>query len=192
MQLEEIEFDIAQVLEESVDIFHVVALKKGLEVIWDPCDCSILLSSNVKGDCRRLKQIIDNLLGNAVKFTSDGHVVLRAWAKKPSLENLRCSSQNFCNSRNAFNPLLRWISKDKRDQSLIQNDNSLIEIVIEVDDTGMGIPKEKRASVFENYVQVKESSNRDYEGTGLGLGIVQSYVSIVDNFILIFYVLLYF
>ncbi|CAL9750172.1 unnamed protein product [Musa acuminata subsp. burmannicoides] len=181
MQLEEIEFDIAQVLEESVDIFHVVALKKGLEVIWDPCDCSILLSSNVKGDCRRLKQIIDNLLGNAVKFTSEGHVVLRAWAKKPSLENLRCSSQNFCNSRNAFNPLLRWISKDQRDQSLIQNDNSLIEIVIEVDDTGMGIPREKRAFVFENYVQVKESSNRDYEGTGLGLGIVQSYVRLMGG-----------
>ncbi|RWW24627.1 hypothetical protein GW17_00011083 [Ensete ventricosum] len=137
MQLEEVEFDIAQVLEESVDIFHVVALKKGLEVIWDPCDCSILVSSNVKGDCRRLKQIIDNLLGNAVKFTSEGHVVLRAWAKKPSLENLRHSSRSFCNSRNAFSlPLLRWISKDKRDQSLVQNDDSLIEIVIEVDDTG--------------------------------------------------------
>ncbi|CAL9114602.1 unnamed protein product [Musa textilis] len=181
MQLEEVEFDIAHVFEESVDIFHVVALKKGLEVIWDPCDCSILLSSNVKGDCRRLKQIIDNLLGNAVKFTSEGHVVLRAWAKKSSLENLRCSSRNFCNSRNAFSPLLRWISKDKEDQSLIQNDNSLIEIIIEVDDTGMGIPKEKRASVFENYVQVKESSNRDYEGTGLGLGIVQSYVRLMGG-----------
>jgi signal transduction histidine kinase len=42
-----------------------------------------------------------------------------------------------------------------------------------VDDTGIGIPKEKRELVFEDYVQVKEGQG----GTGLGLGIVQSFVS---------------
>ncbi|WOK97076.1 putative histidine kinase 2 [Canna indica] len=186
MQLDEVQFNISDVLEESVDIFHVVALKKGLEVIWDPCDCSILKSTKVKGDCRRLKQIIDNLLGNAVKFTSEGHIVLRAWARKPSLNNADISCKQCWNSRDAFNPLLRCMwkdgGKDRYSGNLIQNDPNLVEIVIEVDDTGTGIPKEKRASVFENYVQVKESDNRgQHEGTGLGLGIVQSYVRLMGG-----------
>jgi signal transduction histidine kinase len=58
-------------------------------------------------------------------------------------------------------------------RSLLQNDPNAIEFYFEVVDTGVGIPKEKRESVFENYVQVKEG----HGGTGLGLGIVQSIVS---------------
>jgi signal transduction histidine kinase len=49
----------------------------------------------------------------------------------------------------------------------------LVEFYFEVIDTGIGIPKEKRESVYENYVQVKEG----HGGTGFGLGIVQSFVS---------------
>jgi len=196
MQLEEVEFDLTQVLEESVDIFHVVALKKGLEVIWDPCDFSVLKSFNVKGDCRRLKQILDNLLGNAVKFTSSGHVVLRAWAKYPNSQNSKHSFERNCRFPNIFGSPSRLLEKDDDAPSDVitlnstQQDSNLIEIVFEIDDTGMGIPKEKRASIFENYVQVKESSTGEHEGTGLGLGIVQSFVSTINLFA--FYVFLTF
>jgi signal transduction histidine kinase len=55
----------------------------------------------------------------------------------------------------------------------VQNDPNYLEFYFEVVDTGIGIAKEKRQSVFENYVQVKEG----HGGTGLGLGIVQSLVS---------------
>jgi K+-sensing histidine kinase KdpD len=53
-----------------------------------------------------------------------------------------------------------------------------MDFVFEVDDTGKGIPKENYKSVFENYVQVKETDPVQ-EGTGLGLGIVQSLVGII-------------
>ena len=52
-----------------------------------------------------------------------------------------------------------------------------MEFVFEVNDTGIGIPKDKRASIFENYRQVQEAASKE-EGTGLGLGIVQSIVSV--------------
>lgn len=151
MQLDEIEFDMADVIEESVDLFHVVGLRKKLEVIWDPCDGSIFKETRMKGDVRRIKQILDNLLGNAVKFTSTGHVVLRGWAKR-----------------------------EHSNSNVNSSDDYDVVFVFEVDDTGVGIPVEKRASVFENYVQVKEASRLE-GGTGLGLGIVQSYVRLMGG-----------
>lgn len=181
MQLEEKEFDLAQVLEEAVEIFYVVALKKGLDVMLDPCDGSVLKYSHVIGDCGRLKQIIHNLLSNAVKFTSEGRIVVRAWVKTPSLEN----SFIVLDHGGCFSNLQMCISHFKKgdtsnDLGLMhttQRNSNSIEFIVEVDDTGKGIPKEKHKSVFENYVQVKESGYEGHQGTGLGLGIVQSLVS---------------
>uniref|UniRef100_A0A0D9WMM0 Probable histidine kinase 2 n=1 Tax=Leersia perrieri TaxID=77586 RepID=A0A0D9WMM0_9ORYZ len=182
MQLEEMEFNMADVLEESVDMANVVGVNKGIEVIWDPCDFSVLKCGNVIGDSKRFKQILDNLLGNAMKFTQEGHVILRAWANRPiargsigapsrfAYRSLEFSFFKFCfgakedrASQNSFNPL--------------QNDPNSVEFYFEVVDTGIGIPKEKRESVFENYVQVKEG----HGGTGLGLGIVQSLVRLMGG-----------
>ncbi|OAY83344.1 putative histidine kinase 2, partial [Ananas comosus] len=186
MQLEEVEFDMVQVIEESIDIFHVVALKKGLEIVWDPCDCSVLKSPIVKGDFKRLKQIMDNLIGNAVKFTSVGSIVVRAWAKKPTVKSSEVSSKYGCRLSKIFGLLSTYFSKngayvDLQNLNSDQHDSNSIEFIFEVDDTGVGIPKEKRASVFENYVQVKESSKEGQEGTGLGLGIVQSFVRLMGG-----------
>ncbi|KAK1316095.1 Histidine kinase CKI1 [Acorus calamus] len=177
--LNEDEFNIAQVLEEVVDMFHVVGFQKGLEVILDPCDGSISKWSLVKGDCRRLKQIMWNLLNNAVKFTSEGHILVRARAKKPTLENhiLSNASHNFrlFDRRSWMNKMFSKGDSETGSTRAVKSDPDLVEFVIEVDDTGSGIPKEKKKSVFENFVQIKKSGYDGPEGTGLGLGLVQSY-----------------
>ncbi|KAJ8440842.1 hypothetical protein Cgig2_000730 [Carnegiea gigantea] len=183
MQLEETEFDLSQLLENMADLHYLVAMKNGVEVILDPCDGSIMKFSHVKGDALKLKQILGNLLSNAVKFTSQGHISIRAWAKKPSLENSIIASNK--------NSLLNWLLskfsyKNKRAYSelegisTIKQDPNCLEFEFEVEDTGPGIPKEKRESIFENFVQVKENSAGQV-GTGLGLGIVQSYVRLMGG-----------
>ncbi|KAJ4776107.1 histidine kinase 1 [Rhynchospora pubera] len=184
MHLEQTEFNISQIIEKSVDAFNVLAEKKGLEMIWDPCDYSILKLGSVIGDRQRFKQILDNLLSNAVKFTSEGKIVVRGWASKPKvkLPNISCdhglsiSHKLFSISRSTLRKFGRKIKQ--QDVHSIQNDPDSVELTFEVDDTGIGIPVEKRASVFENYVQVKEESP---EGTGLGLGIVQSFVRLMGG-----------
>jgi signal transduction histidine kinase len=77
--------------------------------------------------------------------------------------------------------------EDPGDQDHVQNDPNLVEFYFEVVDTGIGIPKEKRISLFENYVQV----NNGHCGTGLGLGVVQSFVSCYSNVLYTYMYLLY-
>ncbi|KAK4482142.1 hypothetical protein RD792_009283 [Penstemon davidsonii] len=182
MQLIEEEFDLEQLLEDVVDLYHPVGMKKGIDVILDPYDGSITKSSRVKGDSGKLKQILCNLLSNAVKFTSEGHVIVRAWSRKPTLENELIVS----NGNKSMSCLLCLLSKiDESENNSIQRDLNCTEFVFEVNDTGKGIPKEKQKSVFENYVQVKETTGIGQEGTGLGLGIVQSLVRLMGGEIII-------
>ncbi|XP_027349422.1 histidine kinase CKI1 [Abrus precatorius] len=179
MQLEEEEFDIFQLLEDVVDLYHPVGMKKGVEIVMDPCDGSLLRYSRTKGDRGKLKQVLCNLLSNAVKFTSEGHIAVRAWARKPSLK----SSLNATN-RYRLKRLLSCVFYRKKealdDIEAIQYDPNCMDFTFEVDDTGIGIPKEKYKSVFENYVQVKETA-LGHEGTGLGLGIVRSLVRLMHG-----------
>ncbi|XP_075489711.1 histidine kinase CKI1-like [Primulina tabacum] len=181
MQLEEEEFDIDQLLEDVVDLFHPVGMRKGVDIILDPYDGSIMKSSRVRGDRVKLKQILCNLLSNAVKFTSEGHVVVRAWARKSSLEtdilasnkrSVRCLPWLFFQVDRAYS--------ESEVVKSIQLDPNCMEFIFEVNDTGKGIPKEQQKSVFENYVQLKETSFGT-EGTGLGLGIVQSLVRLMGG-----------
>ena len=179
IQLEEVEFRMAAVLEESMDLANVIGMSRGVEVIWDPCDFSVLRCTATVGDCKRVKQILDNLLGNAIKFTHEGHVMLRAWANRPVIRGSMISTPSrFAPRRRAarvFGRLLRR-SENCAEQTgglSLKIDPDSVEFYFEVVDTGVGIPEERRESVFDNYVQVKAG----HGGTGLGLGIVQSFVS---------------
>uniref|UniRef100_A0A803LF60 histidine kinase n=2 Tax=Chenopodium quinoa TaxID=63459 RepID=A0A803LF60_CHEQI len=172
MQLEENEFNLAQLLEDEADLHHPVAMKKGVEVILDPCDGSIFKYSLVRGDRGKLKQILGNLLSNAIKFTSQGNICIKCQAKKPSFENPIVTS----NRNNLFNRS----SNDLKDMKIIKQHSNCMEFEFLVEDTGPGIPKDKRRMIFENFVQVKENSAGQV-GTGLGLGIVQSLVRLMGG-----------
>ncbi|XP_047071546.1 uncharacterized protein LOC124680540 [Lolium rigidum] len=183
MQLEEVQFSMADVLEESMDMANVVGMSRGIEVVWDPCDFSVLRCDAVIGDCKRFKQILDNLLDNAIKFTQDGHIMLRAWANRPIAGTSMISTPSRFAPHWRASVFYRWLLRTREDgaeqnaRRSVQNDPNYLEFYFEVVDTGIGIPKEKRQSVFEKYVQVKEG----HGGTGLGLGIVQSFVRLMGG-----------
>ncbi|KAK3194261.1 hypothetical protein Dsin_025571 [Dipteronia sinensis] len=181
MQLEEEEFNICELLEDVVDLYHPVAMKKEVDVVLDPFDGSLNKYSHLKGDRGKLKQVLCNLLSNAVKFTCEGHVTVRSWVQKPSLEN---STSIIASNRNGFLQRLSglfYTNKKTHDDieavNAVKKNPKCMEFVFEVDDTGKGIPKEKQHPVFENYVQVKDGLG----GTGLGLGIVQSLVRLMGG-----------
>ncbi|NLF44324.1 MAG: response regulator, partial [Bacteroidales bacterium] len=104
----------------------------------------------VIADKNRIIQVINNMLGNSVKFTEKGSITIEAW---PGSENeIQTENQLFGDSSNLF------------------------AIKILVSDTGMGISKEKQKELFLPFSQIEQNDARRFEGTGLGLSICKQLV----------------
>jgi signal transduction histidine kinase/CheY-like chemotaxis protein/ligand-binding sensor domain-containing protein/HPt (histidine-containing phosphotransfer) domain-containing protein len=130
MDIDPISFDIRETLGEALKTLALRAHQKGLEIAFDVHPS---VPSWLVGDPGRLRQVILNLVGNALKFTERGEVVLEV------------------------NP-----------QEITANQ---IILHFGIRDTGIGIPPEKQAVVFEAFAQADSSTTRKYGGTGLGLAI---------------------
>ncbi len=109
----------------------------------------------------RLRQVMFNVVGNALKFTEKGHVKIRAWAEYG--EKAESGKQ-----------------KAEMDQSLLtsaateeESDETRINLILEISDTGIGIPKAQQEHVFGAFSQVAGQSTRKFGGTGLGLTITK-------------------
>ena len=134
-------FDLRQCVEEAVDLLAVQAARKGLEIgcLIDPA-----VPALIESDATRLRQILVNLLDNAVKFTSSGGVLVLVEA---------CSSPPLEGSRGA-------LVEDRR-----------VDLRFAVRDTGIGIAADSMDRLFRPFSQADSSTSRLYGGTGLGLAI---------------------
>ncbi|AUI69042.1 response regulator [Beggiatoa leptomitoformis] len=133
------EVSLRELIESNRLKFQHIADQKGLRFSIDIIEP---LPDTIFTDTHRLKQIINNLLANAFKFTLEGGVTLSVVRPSQSLEALE--RINLIPSRT---------------------------IALSVTDTGIGIPKEKQAIVFEAFQQADGTTSRRFGGTGLGLSI---------------------
>jgi PAS domain S-box-containing protein len=160
MDLEHSPFDLQNCIEESLELLAPRASEKGLELAYFIDDS---VPKNILGDVTRLRQILVNLLGNAVKFTESGEIVVCCTARK--IEILPAK-------------ILPEISNILEPQLLAINQGQLVrrrqyEIQFGVQDTGIGIPPDRIDRLFKAFSQVDASTTRHYGGTGLGLAISQ-------------------
>ncbi|MGH9664450.1 MAG: ATP-binding protein, partial [Bryobacteraceae bacterium] len=135
MALEKIPFELPDLVDDCVKAYGPKAAQKGIQILTEVASG---VPRQVVGDPLRLRQILANLLSNALKFTERGSVRL-CLETKP------------------------------------QAGNSL-ELLIQVADTGSGIPTDKLPSIFEKFTQADGSISRKYGGTGLGLAITRRLV----------------
>ena len=136
LEIHPVPFPIDDCTQSVVELLAPKAHEKGLELVWriEPGLPGILI-----GDETRVRQILLNLVGNAIKFTDQGGVVVRV----------------------ASEPVAAGKALSRRETIL----------VLEVRDTGVGIPAGQLASLFAEFEQAEETIKRKRGGTGLGLAI---------------------
>ena len=140
LSLEHLEFNLRTVLDEVLDILGPTAESKGLDLC---ADVAAEVPVRVMGDPGRLRQVLLNLVGNALKFTEQGSVVIRV-------------------------AMQGWAGTDAR-------------LHFSVRDSGIGIPPEVQARLFQPFTQADNSFARRHGGTGLGLAICRKLVSLMGG-----------
>jgi signal transduction histidine kinase len=133
-------FDLRNTVGEVATLLTPSAASKGLAL---RCRIDAAVPANVRGDAGRLRQVLTNLLNNAIKFTERGEVALEVRRARAT--------------------------------------GSRAEILFAVRDTGIGIPPERQAAVFESFTQVDDGTTRKFGGTGLGLTISRQLVELMGS-----------
>ncbi|MEJ2118091.1 MAG: ATP-binding protein, partial [Alphaproteobacteria bacterium] len=141
-------FDLGGMVRDVIDMMRLRAEERGLSLQFDQ---SSEFPRFIRGDEGRLRQILVNLVGNAVKFTEQGSVSIHLRAEKD----------------------------DAQPQATAPDTPSTKRLFIEVEDTGTGIAPENLERLFQPFVQLAESSMQ--KGTGLGLTITRQYVQLMNG-----------
>ena len=173
LELEVADFDLYRVAENMVTSFALQAHQKGLELI-------LYIQPDVpralRGDSTRLRQIMVNLLGNALKFTDEGEVVFSITkGQEEGSGETRPTGNEVSEDRKV---------REVREESGFpqqKGNSSFQELIFSVKDTGPGISREKQELLFESFSQVDSSSTRRHEGTGLGLAISKKLVELMGG-----------
>jgi two-component system sensor histidine kinase/response regulator len=140
IEMESLDFDLNDCIEATLKTHLLQAHEKGLELL---CEVAAGVPQWVTGDPGRLRQILNNLVGNALKFTQEGEVGLRVQA------------------------------------DVVEETASTLHFI--VSDTGVGIPADKLAVIFDAFGQADTSTTRQYGGTGLGLTIARRMVELMGG-----------
>jgi two-component system sensor histidine kinase/response regulator len=161
LDLEALSFDLPGLVEDVVGLLAEQASRKGVEVngLIAPD-----VPAAVQGDAKRLRQVLTNLVGNAVKFTARGEVAVRVERDTTNDEGKMMNDEQ----------------RIKEDGSGIHH-SSRITLRFSVSDTGIGIPTAQQAHLFQPFAQADSSTTRKYGGTGLGLAISKQLVELMGG-----------
>jgi CheY-like chemotaxis protein len=153
MQLEPVDFSLRTLLSEALRPLTLRARQKGLSLA---CDVQADVPDALTGDAGRLRQVLLNLVDNAVKFTQRGEVVVRVAAAISE-------------------------SNERRQPFATSSAGQFVTLSFSVTDTGIGISPEKKESIFRAFEQGDASITRRFGGTGLGLSIAARLVNLMGS-----------
>ncbi len=151
-------FNLRGLLKETLDSFRLQAAKKDIDLVLSMDDD---LSDSYVGDRFRLRQILTNFVGNALKFTETGEVFIGVSRFEQDLTS--------------------WLEERKLQPNLFDDFESPALLKIIVRDTGIGISEAAQAKIFEPFSQAEKSTTRKYGGTGLGLSISSHLVTLMGG-----------
>jgi two-component system sensor histidine kinase/response regulator len=162
MELEEHPFELQDCVEETLELLSPKAMEKGLDMVYL---VDAAMPACIVGDVTRLRQVLVNLVGNAVKFTERGSVFVCVRSKPIEAPAIATDAAGDPGYR-----LARPVAAGKWH-----------ELHFQVKDTGPGIPADRLDRLFKLFSQVDASTTRRYGGTGLGLAISQRIVELMGG-----------
>jgi signal transduction histidine kinase/CheY-like chemotaxis protein len=150
LELEPIEFHLREFLAGVMKNMSINAGHKSLELVNE---INKDVPDSITGDPGRLRQVLTNLIGNAVKFTGKGMVRLRVKMENEEQKTGPGKEEEYCK----------------------------IKLLFIVSDTGIGIPNEKQELIFDKFYQTDSSITRRFGGSGLGLAISMQLVHLMGG-----------
>jgi PAS domain S-box-containing protein len=170
LELEPIELRLRDCVENAVRTLAVRAQEKDIELA---VDIQAEVPDAVVGDPVRLRQILVNLVGNAIKFTGEGEIEVRAALESDEVRKPASGDRQAVAGEPEATAGDQWAIPG--DQEAPSGDQEApapeVSLRFSVRDTGIGIPADKLGSIFESFSQGDVSTTREYGGTGLGLAI---------------------
>jgi PAS domain S-box-containing protein len=162
LDLEQQPFSLVACVEEALDLISPKAGAKGLELAYMPNDLAL---NTIIGDVTRLRQVLVNLVSNAVKFTQSGEVVVSVASRPLDGKGESEDRDRFDDAGDSAR------TASQMDSESATRDSRPCELHFAVRDTGIGIPADRMHRLFASFSQVDSSTTRHYGGTGLGLAI---------------------
>ncbi|MEA5509615.1 ATP-binding protein [Crocosphaera sp. UHCC 0190] len=139
-------FNLKRLIEEIKNIFEQKAIQQNLFLL---VEIAKEVPEWIIFDEARLRQILFNVVGNALKFTKDGYIKISVSCHQDKTDNF--------------------------------SHNNTIELILSIEDTGIGIVEDQQNRIFEAFNQSEGQSNRNYGGTGLGLAITRRLTDILGG-----------
>jgi signal transduction histidine kinase/DNA-binding response OmpR family regulator len=175
---------VERLVEEIQKLFSIKAGEKGVGLF---AEIDSKLPRGLSLDEVRLRQVLFNVVGNALKFTEKGHVKIRAWAEMGSAGASPAVFGALAEHADAASPSPSLKARATLDSvgeaptgapeagALPENDldETRVNLFLEIEDTGIGIPKDQQETIFGAFAQVSGQSTRKFGGTGLGLAITK-------------------
>jgi PAS domain S-box-containing protein len=162
-QLEAAPFPLRDSLADTMRTLGLRAQQQSLELV---CHIAPDVPDVLVGDLGRLRQVLVNLIGNAIKFTEHGEVVVSVSARRPTTDDTDHTDKNSASTSSSVSSFVS---------------SSVVELFFQVSDTGIGIPESKLQTIFEPFEQVDGSPTRSHGGTGLGLAISAQLVQLMGG-----------
>ena len=155
IEIEPVYFSVREWMHETMKPLGITAAAKSLSLAYI---VNADVPDSVWGDSLRLRQIVINLVGNAIKFTQSGEIAVRVSSVAPAIPPAH-SLESVAGKTAALAPK-----------------TTLVQLVFEVRDTGAGIAVSQQEAIFQPFTQGDAARTRGAGGTGLGLAIVSRLV----------------
>ncbi|XP_004310091.1 PREDICTED: histidine kinase 3-like [Fragaria vesca subsp. vesca] len=184
LELEAVRFDLRAILDDVLSLFSGKSQEKGVEL-------GVYISDQVPdmliGDPGRFRQIITNLMGNSIKFTEKGHIFVTVHLVEELIDSIdvetESSSKNTLSGFPVADKHRSWGGfrsfSEEGSASSFSSSSDAINLIVSVEDTGVGIPLEAQSRVFTPFMQVGPSISRTHGGTGIGLSISKCLVGLM-------------